>query len=289
MKEVAGACDRGDVIRVASWRAIALEPASFVALLASLVLGATMLFASVSKMRHRTAFANSLAAYTRVPVQLRGVVAVALPPAEAALGAALLLQQFPVVAGVATGILVTVLTAASIAQCGLRGTADCGCFGVAKSQPVSVILRRNAALIVLAAVIVAFSLAPTDVVGALGAGLTLAALGVLLEALVSRSMVSLPATADVPADPARRLLMRGGFALAVGTLTATFTGLRMPGQAEAACGSCGSCADQYIYLNCSEPCCALYLVRRRKNCDGSCQSCSGWWQEVFCGIPGCGC
>jgi hypothetical protein len=263
-----------------------LEPNFFIALVAAIVVGPFMVVAGILKARQRSAFETSLQSYAFVPPNLRRPLSFGIPALEAALGAAVLTLQVPVLAGLATAILLLTFTAATVKAAGWSGSAGCGCFGPAHVSSVRVLLARNAALSVLALIptIVAFD--PSQVVTIAIGGIALLAL-VVLTLVQSRAATVVPETE--PADPGRRRLLRGGVALGA-TVAASAAGLfRGGGLAEAACAGCGSCADQYIFINCTSPCCAVYYVRRRNNCDGACVGCSGWWTQEFCGIPGCGC
>ena len=263
-----------------------MEPNFFIALAAALVVGPVIAIAGVQKARQRGAFETSLQSYTFVPPNLRRPLSFGIPALEAALGVAVLTLQVPVAAGLATAMLLLTFTAATVKASGWSGSADCGCFGAAHVSSVRVLATRNAALIVLA-------LIPTVLALDASQPATVAAGGIALLGLVglalgqSRTVTAVPETE--PADPGRRRVLRGGVALGA-TVAASAAGLfRGGGLAEAACAGCGSCADQYIFINCTTPCCAVYYVRRRNNCDGACVGCSGWWTQEFCGIPGCGC
>jgi hypothetical protein len=263
-----------------------LEPNFFIAMAAALVVGSVMVIAGVLKARQRGAFETSLHSYAFVPAYLRRPLSFGIPALEAALGVAILTLQVPVFAGLATAVLLLTFSAATVKAAGWSGTSDCGCFGAGHISNVRVLLARNAALIALALIPPSLALDPSAVTTAVGGGIGLLAL-VVLSLAHARTSTALPETE--PADPGRRRVLRGGVALGA-TMAASAVGLfRGGGLAEAGCAGCGTCANQYLYLYCTYPCCALYYVRRRNNCDGSCVSCSGWWTEQFCGIPGCGC
>lgn len=264
-----------------------MEPSIIVALAAALVVGPVMLVAGVLKARQRAAFEATLKSYTFVPAYLQKPLSFAVPAAEAALGAAVLSFQVPVSAGLGTAALLLVFSAATLKAHGWSGTTDCGCFGANSGSSVKVLLQRNAALVVLATIPVILAFASTDLltVGMATAGIL--SLALLARVQAGSTPASVPETEAL--DPSRRLVLRGGLALG-GALVASGVGLlRTSGVVEAACGPCGSCSNQYIFINCTTPCCARYMVRRRQNCNGACYSCSSWWFEDFCGIPGCGC
>ena len=264
-----------------------MEPSIIVALAAALVVGPVMLAAGVLKARQRAAFEATLRAYTFVPAYLRKPLSFGIPATEAALGAAIISFQVPVAAGLGTAGLLLVFTAAALKAHGWSGTTDCGCFGANSGSSVKVLIQRNAALVILATIPVVLAFASSEVIG-----VAMAVAGVLsLVALVRIYARSTPTSVpDTEAeDPSRRLVLRSGLALG-GALVASGVGLlRNSGVAEAACSYCGSCSNQYVFINCSSPCCATYWVRRRKNCDSRCYSCSAWWSQDYCGIPGCGC
>lgn len=263
-----------------------MEANIFVALAAALIAGPVMVMAGVLKARQRGAFETSLQAYAFVPAYLRRPLSFGIPALEAALGAAVLTLQIPVLAGVGTAIVLLAFSAATVKAAGWSGSADCGCFGPGHVTNVRLLLARNAALMVLALIPASLALSASLIAMAIAGGLGVLAL-VVLMLTQPRTAAAVPETE--PADPSRRRILRGGVALGA-TVAASAVGLfRGEGLAEAACSGCGSCADQYVYLYCTTPCCALYYVRRRNNCDGACVACSGWWTQQFCGIPGCGC
>lgn len=262
-----------------------MEPNFFIALAAALVVGPVMVIAGVLKARQRGAFETSLQSYTFLPLNLRRPLSFAIPALEAALGVAVLTLQVPVLAGLATAVLLLTFSAATVKIAGWSGSADCGCLGAAHVSSVRVLLARNAALIVLALIPTIVALDASQPAAVAAGGSALLVLVVLMLAQLRTGTV--PETG--PADPSRRRVLRGGVALGA-TVAASAAGLfRGGGLADAACAGCGSCADQYIFINCTTPCCAVYYVRRRNNCDGACVGCTGWWTEEFCGIPGCGC
>jgi hypothetical protein len=263
-----------------------LEPNFFIALAAALVVGPVMLVAGVLKARQRGAFESSLQSYAFVPPNLRKSLSFGIPALEAALGVAVLTLQVPVAAGLTTAILLLSFTAATVKAAGFSGSADCGCFGAAHVSSVRVLATRNAALIVLALIPALATLNASQMATVAAGGI---ALLVLVALALGQSRTATAVLDTEPADPGRRRLLRGGVALGA-TVAASAAGLfRGGGLAEAACAGCGSCADQYIFISCTTPCCAVYYVRRRNNCDGACVGCSGWWTQEFCGIPGCGC
>jgi hypothetical protein len=263
-----------------------LEPNFFVALAAALVVGPVMVIAGVMKARQRGAFEMSLQSYTFVPPYLRRTLSYAIPALEAAIGMAVLTLQLPVMAGLATAALLLAFSVATVKAAGWSGVSNCGCFGVGHISNVRVLLARNASLIVLALIPVSLAIETSPAATAGAGGLGLLALAVL-SLIQSRTAPVLSETE--PADPGRRRVLRGGVALGAAVAASTVGLFRGSGLAEAACAGCGTCADQYVFLYCTSPCCALYYVRHRNNCDGACVGCSSWWTQEFCGIPGCGC
>ena len=263
-----------------------MELSFFIALAAALVVGPVMVIAGVLKARQRAAFETSLQSYAFVPPHLRRPLSFGIPSLEAALGVAVFTLQLPVIAGVASAILLLVFSGATVKAAGWSGAADCGCFGAGRVSNVRVLLARNAALIVLALIPALQAFHASLMAAAVAGSFVIFAIAVMGVAQ-SQTAAAVPDTE--PEDPGRRRVLRGGVALGAAVAASAVGILRGGGRAEAACAGCGSCADQYVYLYCTSPCCAMYYVRRRQNCDGGCYLCAGGWTQEFCGVPGCGC
>ncbi|GAB47879.1 MauE/DoxX family redox-associated membrane protein [Mobilicoccus pelagius] len=103
--------------------------ASWIGLLARLVLGGTLLAAGLLKIGHPRAAARAAQAYQILPFDVAGMVGLALPVVEILLGALLVLGLFTRTAAL-LGMLLQLVFIAAIASVWARGIAiDCGCFG----------------------------------------------------------------------------------------------------------------------------------------------------------------
>lgn len=125
----------------------ALAPA---ALQAIVQIGIGLLFAGggIAKLVHRRAFADAIAAYRLLPLALIAPVAIVLPLAELAVGAALVCR-LGAIAIVAGGALLLLFTA-GIAINLLRGRTeiDCGCNPGKPGRPISwLLVARNLGLV----------------------------------------------------------------------------------------------------------------------------------------------
>jgi hypothetical protein len=238
----------------------------------------------VAKARSRSSFESTLATFPFISPRQAYLLSFIIPAAEGGLAVGILTNQAPIPFGIGASLLLVVFSLAVVGRYGWESSADCACFG----QPVSLtgrrLVLRNAALSTLALVPAVLASDVSSLVLILTTGAAVAGLLIFL-ATVAR----LPHVHEhVAADPGRRLFLKSAASLA-GAAVASAIGLLGSESAEAACGSCGSCADQYIFISCTGSCCAMYYVRRRKNCDGLCQGCTSWWTQEFCGVPGCGC
>jgi Methylamine utilisation protein MauE len=107
--------------------------------------------AAAGKMRHWTIFPGVVANYRLLPQFLVAPVTYALPPAEAAIGTAMLLDRFAPWSGAAAALLLTAFALAMAINL-LRGRRhiDCGCFQGALKQPLRwILVSRNALLVAL--------------------------------------------------------------------------------------------------------------------------------------------
>jgi hypothetical protein len=109
------------------------------------------LSAAIGKMRNWQIFRGVVANYRLLPQVLVGPVTYALPPAEAAIGAALptgLLMPWP--AAAAAGLLSVFAVAMGINLLRGRRHIDCGCFQGTLKQPLRwTLVSRNALLALL--------------------------------------------------------------------------------------------------------------------------------------------
>jgi len=127
--------------------ALSVDPALALALRAGLAW--LLAAAAAQKLRDFGAFREALAAYRLVPERALGFAAYALVAAELAGASALVASPRGGFAAAALLALYSAAIALNLAR-GLR-EIDCGCFGPAKRQPLSLALvLRNTALIELA-------------------------------------------------------------------------------------------------------------------------------------------
>ncbi|MEX2207052.1 MAG: MauE/DoxX family redox-associated membrane protein [Myxococcota bacterium] len=169
--------------------ALTVDPALALVLRAGLAL----LFASAAahKLRDFGAFRDALEGYRLVPAPALGVFAGGLIAAELGTAAALVLGEHGGVAAAALLGLYSAAIALNLAR-GLR-EIDCGCFGPALRQPLSLALvLRNLLLIALAGVCLLpvgmRALAPLDAL-TIAAGV---ALGALLHGAVNGLIANAP-------------------------------------------------------------------------------------------------
>jgi len=95
----------------------------------SLGLAAVFFYASVDKFRDPLQFADSIAAFTILPVPLIGAFALSLPAFEVGCGLLLLWPSTRPVGAMAVA-LVSVIFFTALSSALVRGlTLDCGCFG----------------------------------------------------------------------------------------------------------------------------------------------------------------
>jgi uncharacterized membrane protein YphA (DoxX/SURF4 family) len=120
-------------------------------LLLRLILGGLLLLAGVTKLAGRAAFRDAVAEYQVLPRALETPFAAALPWAETALGALLLLGLgTPVAAALATPLLLSFAVAIGVNLA--RGRSfNCHCFGSIQSDPIGwPALVRSLALVAVA-------------------------------------------------------------------------------------------------------------------------------------------
>ena len=116
-----------------------------------IVLGWIFLYAGGAKMFHPLDFADSIAAYRMLPVQVINLAALGLPPLEILLGLLLMSGVLTRVAALGITILLGIFTLA-LAQALLRGlTIDCGCFGSGELAPWKLWLALGRDLVLLGA------------------------------------------------------------------------------------------------------------------------------------------
>lgn len=100
-----------------------------VLLILRLLVGVTFIYAGVLKVKDPNAFADSIASYQLLPVELINVLALGLPVLEIAIGALLVVGLCVRIASFCTLILAGVF-ALALASALVRGIqVDCGCFG----------------------------------------------------------------------------------------------------------------------------------------------------------------
>lgn len=148
------------------------------------LLAVVFLTAALGKARHRLAFQGVLANYRLLPDPAVPVLAIALPPLEAAVGVALFFSASPWVLVAAAGLLVVFAFAMGINIARGRRHIDCGCFQSALRQSLSwKLVARNGVLTALLALpLMTHALAPRGAAAIEGL-LTGAVLFLLLQSL----------------------------------------------------------------------------------------------------------
>lgn len=112
--------------------------------------GLVFLQAAFAKLQHRELLSGVIANYRLLPAGLVGPAALLLPPAELAVGAALLLAGHWLAAAAAAVLLVAFAAAMGINITRGRREIDCGCGRSQLRQPLSwLLVGRNLALAAL--------------------------------------------------------------------------------------------------------------------------------------------
>lgn len=115
-----------------------------------LALGATFVYAGLSKAGAVDAFARDIAAYQLLPYALNYLVAGTLPYVELLAGFLLLMDRKVRAASVLLALLTVVFIGAILSGM-LRGLQiDCGCFGRGAPTPAWLALLRDIGILVLA-------------------------------------------------------------------------------------------------------------------------------------------
>jgi uncharacterized membrane protein YphA (DoxX/SURF4 family) len=97
------------------------------------------------------AFADSIASFQLIPVQLINLLALGLPPLEMIMGLLLVIGVHRRAASLGTTILTTIF-AFALAQAMLRGlTIDCGCFGAGAPSTGKIYISLGRDLLLIAA------------------------------------------------------------------------------------------------------------------------------------------
>jgi putative oxidoreductase len=108
----------------------------YIVLAVAIALGAVFVYAGVDKMRDPLEFADSIAAFSILPLAFINLLALGLPVFEAACGLAVIIPRTRRFGALAL-VLISALFFTALLSALLRGlTLDCGCFGVgAPSRP----------------------------------------------------------------------------------------------------------------------------------------------------------
>lgn len=156
-----------------------------VALAIRTLLGFVFLTAAYGKLRHWAVFQGVVANYRLLPEVLVLPVAYALPPVEAALGAALLLGlgfPLPEIGAIALLLLFAFAMALNIVRG--RRHIDCGCFQSALKQTLSwTLVLRNLVLVLLLAALPLSDGAPSDLFAIVNGLLVGGVLFIILQTL----------------------------------------------------------------------------------------------------------
>jgi hypothetical protein len=120
---------------------------------ARILIALVFLGAAIGKMRHWTIFEGVVANYRLLPRALVAPAAYALPPLEAAIGAALATGFWAPWSAAAAAVLLAVFAwAMSVNLLRGRRHIDCGCFQGTLKQPLRwILVIRNALLVLLLA------------------------------------------------------------------------------------------------------------------------------------------
>ncbi len=125
-------------------------PIGWIVLACRLIVGATFLYASLDKLAHPVAFAQSVHNYHLVPLALLHPFALLLPAVEATIGVALLVGFWRRGAAL-LGAVLSVMFLAALGSAIVRGLdISCGCFQTTGGHTVSFDLLLTDTLLVIA-------------------------------------------------------------------------------------------------------------------------------------------
>ena len=134
-------------------------PIGWIVLACRLIVGATFLYASLDKLAHPVAFAQSVHNYHLVPLALLHPFALLLPAVEATIGVALLVGFWRRGAAL-LGVVLSVMFLAALGSAIVRSLdISCGCFQTTGGHTVSVDLLLTDTLLLIACLLLL--LAPT--------------------------------------------------------------------------------------------------------------------------------
>ena len=120
-------------------------------LLLRLVIGGAFLYAGYLKIREPQAFADSIASFKILPIELINVMALGLPPLEIILGVMLVTGWRMRVASFGV-LLLSIIFAFALGQALMRGLqVDCGCFGSGKPSTLKTFLALGRDVLLIAA------------------------------------------------------------------------------------------------------------------------------------------
>ncbi len=152
----------------------------------AMAVGLVFVLAGLSKLRHRELLTGVIANYRLLPSALIGPAAVLLPPAELALGTALLLGGHWLAAMGAMALLLVFAAAMAINIRRGRSQIDCGCGRSQLRQPLSwLLVGRNVALAALLAarLVPGPAVSTADIMIALAGGLAIFVIVQLFNAI----------------------------------------------------------------------------------------------------------
>ena len=129
--------------------------ARFLYLIARMLVGGTLVYASISKLHSPLEFADKIAAYHLLPDRVINPLALGLPYFELACGLSLLTGFAIGTGAMGTILMLLVFTTATILAHLTGRVVDCGCFGEHSWLDTSfpIILTRNMLLLLLAFVV----------------------------------------------------------------------------------------------------------------------------------------
>ncbi|HUD91945.1 MauE/DoxX family redox-associated membrane protein [Sphingobium sp.] len=167
---------------------MAVQALALFGLTASIAVGLLFLAAGIAQWRHRALLPGVIANYRLLPAALIGPASGALPLAEVATGAALLIGLHPLSVLAAMTLLLLFAGAMAINILRGRGHIDCGCGHGALRHPIGwPLVARNIAL----AALLSLRLLPVplftamDVATAVAGGIAIALLCLLFQSLAA--------------------------------------------------------------------------------------------------------
>lgn len=141
-----------------------------VAVLIGVGLGLLFAVSGLLKLADRPGFQSGLARYKILPARLVPTASRVVPAVEVAIGVCLLVGLYSRLAAAAATIFLVVVTVGVVVNLRRGRSIPCACFGTASTSPITIrTVVRNAALFVLALIVVTIPATPTGSTGDRGA------------------------------------------------------------------------------------------------------------------------